>query len=177
MNDLSGRTIAVLVASGSDQGEFVTIRDVLADAGAEAVVVSPKKQSFRAWRNTGWGDDFPVDVPVMAARAESFDGLMIPGGLIGADTLRSDGQAVDLVRAVHRRRRPLGAIGHAAWLLVEADLARGRAVTGIEAVRTDLANAGGRWVDAVSEDGGLVTGRHRDDVAAVMARFAAAARA
>lgn len=174
MADLSGTRIAVLAASGSDQLEFEAIRDTLARFRAGVAVVSPKKEALRAWRNKEWGDDFAVDVPVLAADPGDYHGLVIPGGLIGADTLRSDEAAITLVRQVRDRGRPVAALGHATWVLIEAGAARGRTLTGIEAVRTDIDNAGGRWVNDVVHDRGVITGRHRDDVGAVMTLLAEA---
>lgn len=173
MTPLNGKRIGILAASGSEQTEMMVIGRVLAEAGVTAVTVSPKKQALRGWLNTEWGESFPVDVAVVDATAEEFDGLIIPGGLIAADTLRSDRQAVELVRGVLGRGKPVAAVGHAPWVLIEAGVVRDRRVTSIEAIRSDLQHAGGLWLDdAAVADGPVVTGRNQHDLPDFMALFA-----
>jgi protease I len=165
MAALDGKTIAVMVASGFEQVELIVARQALEEEGAKVVVVSPKKEEVRGWRNVGWGDSFPVDVAVLDAKPQDFDAIMIPGGLISADTLRSDHHAVRLVREAHDARIPVAALGHAPWVLAEAGVLKGRKVTSINAIKTDLINAGASWLDdAVVIDRCVVTGRNHHDL-------------
>lgn len=172
MTALDGKRIGILAASGTEQTEMTVIRRVLGEAGVIATVVSPKKQELRGWLNTEWGDAFAVDLAVIDARPEDFDGLVLPGGVIAADTLRADRQAVALVAALLQRGRPVAAVGHAPWVLIEAGALRNRRATSIEGIRTDIENAGGLWVDqAAVADGPVVTGRNQHDLPDFMAQF------
>lgn len=173
---IEGAKIAILVANGSDEVETAVMLKVLEDARAEPVLVSVKKHEARGWRNTEWGGTFAVDVAILDADAEEFGGLLVPGGVIGADTLRADAYAVDFVRNFLNQRKPVATIGHAPWLLVEAGAVRGRRLTSIPAIRNDLIHAGGQWIDAPAvRDGRLVTGRTHHDLPEVVARFVEAA--
>lgn len=172
MNNLDGRRIGILAASGSDQTEITVIRRVLDEAGVHAAIVSPKKVELRGWLGTDWGGSFAVDVAVIDARPEDYDGLVIPGGLIAADTLRADRQAVELVRALYVAGKPVAAVGHAPWVLVEAGALKERRATSIEAIRSDIENAGAQWIDAAAvADGMVVTGRNQHDLPDFLAQF------
>lgn len=165
MGALDGKVIGLLVASGFDEMELTVARQAFEEEGAETRVVSPKKHEVRGWRNTDWGASFAVDVAVIDANPKDFDGLMVPGGLISADTLRSDPHAVALVREALKQNVPVAALGHAPWLLIEAGAVRGRAVTSMNALKTDLQNAGALWRDEpIVADRGIVTGRHHHDL-------------
>lgn len=162
-------TIAVVVASGFEQSDMTAICRGLADAGHRVVVVSPKKHAVRAWDNTHWGGDIPVDFAAIDAEAQDFAALVLPGGLIGADTLRADEAIVRLVRDAATQGKPVAAMGHAVWVLIEAELAKGRALTAHPAIASDARNAGANLKEApVMEDGKVITGRHSHDVAAFM---------
>lgn len=164
------KAVAVLVASGFEQVELTTICTRLAEAGHRVVVVSTKKHDVRSWNNTRWSGDIPVDLHVTDADPHALEAVVVPGGLLSADTLRADGFAVELVRAVAARGGVIATMGHGAWMLAESGLAKGRAVTGHPAVRTDLVNAGGNWTDApVAADGKVVSGRNTHDSGAFMA--------
>ncbi|MBC7906749.1 MAG: DJ-1/PfpI family protein [Rhodospirillaceae bacterium] len=157
--------VAVVVASGFEQGEMTILCKVLAQAGHRVVVVSPKKHSVRAWDNTHWNGDIPVDVAAIDAEAQDFAALVLPGGLIGADTLRADDFIIGLVRDAATQGKPVAALGHAVWVLIEAGLAKGRLMTSAPAIRSDAVHAGADWQDAAAvEDGKVVTGRHGHDV-------------
>lgn len=172
MSALSGKRIGILVASGSDQTEMTVMRQVMDDAEASPLLVSVKKNTVRGWLNTDWGGEFAVDLGILDASAADFDGVVIPGGLIGADTLRADKHAVRLVQDMLAGGKPVAAMGHAPWVLIEAGAVRHRRVTSIEAIRTDLENAGGLWVDeATMADGNVVSGRNRHDLPDFMAQF------
>lgn len=162
---LSGRRVAVLVDNGFEQVEMTKPLEALRDAGAEAVIVSPQKDRVKGWKHTEWGDEFPVDVPLERARADEFDALVLPGGQMNPDTLRMNDRAVSFAREFVEAGKPVAAICHGPWLLVEADVVRGRRVTSWPSIRTDLRNAGAEWVDeSVVVDSGLVTSRRPEDI-------------
>jgi protease I len=165
MAALDGKTIGMMVASGFEQIEMIVARQAFEEEGAKVVVLSTKKEEVRGWRNVEWGESFPVDVSVLDAKPRDFDAIMIPGGLIAADTLRSDTHVVRLIREAHDLGISVAALGHAPWVLAEAGVLKGRKVTSINGIRTDLINAGGSWMDeAVVIDHGVVTGRNHHDL-------------
>ena len=161
----SGKKIAILATDGFEQSELIQPQSALQDAGATVHVVSPKSGSIRGWDETDWGDEVPVDVELSQARPEDYDGLVLLGGQINPDKLRLEPMAVQFVRAFFEAGKPVGAICHGPWLLVEADVARGRTLTSYASIKTDLKNAGANWVDrAVVVDQGLVTSRNPGDL-------------
>ncbi|MGE5548783.1 MAG: DJ-1/PfpI family protein [Solirubrobacterales bacterium] len=167
--------VAVVVASGFEQTEMTAICKGLADAGHTVQVVSTKKHAARSWDNTRWNGDVPVDMAAIDAEAQDFDALVFPGGLIAADTLRSDDAVVRLVRDATAQGRPVAALGHAVWVLAEAGAIKGRAATSHPAIRTDVVNAGAQWRDqGAVADGTLITGRHGHDVGEFVAVVAGA---
>jgi protease I len=162
---LSGKKIAILATDGFEQSELMQPQRTLKDAGASVDVVSPKSGSIRGWNKTDWGEEVPVDRELSQARPEDYDGLVLPGGQINPDKLRLEPAAVQFVRAFFEAGKPVGAICHGPWLLVEADVARGRTLTSYASIKTDLKNAGANWVDReVVVDQGLVTSRNPDDL-------------
>jgi protease I len=171
-HDLNGRTIAILATDGFEQSELTEPKRALEDAGATVHVVSPKSGSIRGWNHTDWGDEVPVDRGLEQVRPEDYDDLVLPGGQINPDKLRLEPRAVEFVRAFFAAGKPVGAICHRPWLLVEADVVRGREVTSWPSLRTDLRNAGAQWVDReVVVDQGLVTSRKPDDLPAFNAKI------
>lgn len=179
---LNGEKVAILVAAGFEQVELVEPREALQRAGAQTFLVSPEPRQVRGWNHTDWGDSFPVDVPLSAARAADYDALLLPGGVMNPDTLRLDEAAVEFVRQFVTGGRPVAAICHGPWTLIEAGAVRGRTLTSWPSLRTDLRNAGANWVDEeVVVDGGLVTSRKPADIPAfnraMLAEFAARRRA
>jgi protease I len=170
--DISGRIIAILATDGFEQAELIEPKKALEQAGATVHVVSPKEGSIRGWDRTDWGQEVRVDVALEKAKAEDYNGLVLPGGQINPDKLRLEPKAVDFVKAFFQAGKPVGAICHGPWLLVEADVARGRTVTSYPSIRTDLKNAGAEWVDReVVVDQGLVTSRRPDDIPAFNAKI------
>ncbi|MEX2569661.1 MAG: type 1 glutamine amidotransferase domain-containing protein [Gemmatimonadota bacterium] len=164
---LDGKKVAILVAKGFEQVEFTEPRQALRDAGAETHVVSPADGRVRGWQKGDWGDEFDVDVPLSQARPEDYDALVLPGGRINPDLLRMEPEAVAFARHFFDKGKPVAAICHAPWLLVEADVVRGRRVTSYPSLRKDLENAGAHWEDSeVVVDAGLVTSRNPDDLPA-----------
>jgi protease I len=165
MKDLQGKKVAILVDTGFEQVELIEPRQALDQAGAKTVVVSPQKDRVKGWNHTAWGQEVAVDLPLEKARAEDFDALLLPGGVMNPDRLRMNRKAVDFVKAFLTAGKPVAAICHGPWLLVEADVVRGRTVTSYPSIQTDLKNAGARWVDQeVVVDNGLVTSRKPDDI-------------
>ncbi|MGW1159470.1 type 1 glutamine amidotransferase domain-containing protein [Streptomyces sp. NPDC002513] len=163
--------IAFLTApEGVEQVELTDPWKAVSDAGHEPVLVSTKPGRIQAFHHLDKADTFPVDAVVGQVEAESFDGLVLPGGVANPDFLRMDERAVSFVRSFFQQGRPVAAICHAPWTLVEADVVRGRTLTSWPSLRTDIRNAGGTWVDEqVRIDQGqnkLITSRKPDDLKA-----------
>lgn len=169
---LRGKTVAIVVANGFEQVEMTQPRQALEAEGAETYLVSPEKDEVRGWKQTEWGESFPVDVPVHQAHAEQFDALLIPGGVMNPDKLRVDQDVLTFVRSFFDAGKPVAAICHGPWLLIDAGVAKGRRVTSWPSIRADLRNAGATVVDeAVVVDHGLVTSRKPDDIPAFNRRM------
>jgi len=165
--DLTGKKVAILVEKGFEQVELTEPRKALEEAGATTHIVSPQEGRVRGWEKTDWGDEFEVDVQMERADAGDYDALLLPGGVMNPDHLRKNDRAVAFVREFFDAGKPVAAICHAPWILVEADVVRGRTVTSYGSLRTDLRNAGAEWVDReVVVDAGLVTSRDPDDLPA-----------
>jgi protease I len=164
---LSGKRVAILATDGVEQVELTEPRKALDEAGAKTTLVSPKEGKIKGWQHDHWGDELPVDLPLERARADDFDALMLPGGVMNPDHLRSEPQAVDFVRDFFRSGKPIAAICHGPWMLVEAGAVQGRTITSWPSLETDIRNAGGDWVDReVATDEGIVTSRKPDDIPA-----------
>jgi len=171
-HDLTGKRIAILVADGFEQEELLKPRDALEDAGAETEVVSPCERKVKGHKHHRPGRSVKVEVPLNQARTEDYDGLLLPGGVHNPDTLRMNTQAIDFVKSFFEAGKPVAAICHGPWTLVEADVVRGRRVTSYPSIKTDLRNAGAEWVDQeVVVDNGLVTSRKPDDIPAFNAKM------
>jgi protease I len=170
---LEGKRIAFLVANeGVEQVELTRPWDAVREAGAETELVAPNEGEVQAFNHLDKGDKFPVDRTVADANAGEYDGLVLPGGVANPDILRTIPEAVQFTRAFFEAGKPVGAICHAPWTLVEADVVRGRTVTSWPSLQTDIRNAGGNWVDAeVQVDAGLVTSRKPDDLDAFCAKI------
>lgn len=153
--------------NGFEQVELTSPRDALHQAGAKTHIVSPAGGQVKGWRETEWGDSFAVDVTLDAARPDEYDALLLPGGVMNPDKLRRNAKAVGFIKAFFDAGKPVAAICHGPWVLIEADVVRGRTVTSFESIKTDLKNAGANWVDReVVVDNGLVTSRKPDDIPA-----------
>jgi protease I len=164
---LDGKRVAILVADGFEQVEMTEPRKALQQAGARTALISPADGQVQGWNHHDKGDKFPVDVPLKTADPNDYDALMLPGGALNPDQLRTMPEAVSFVRAFFNAGKPVAAICHAPWTLVEADVVRGRTVTSWPSLKTDLRNAGATWVDEqVVTDNGLVTSRKPDDIPA-----------
>jgi len=166
-NKLNGKRIAILATDGVEQVEMTEPRKALDAAGAKTELVSPANGKLQAWQHLDKGDKFAVDVELDAADPNNYDALVLPGGVANPDQLRLMPKAVQFVRSFFEQDKPVAAICHAPWMLVEADVVRGRTVTSWPSLHTDLNNAGAKWVDReVVEDDGLVTSRKPDDLPA-----------
>ncbi len=165
--NIGGKRVAILATHGVERVELTDPRKALDDAGARTKVIAPKKGSIRSWEHDHWGDEIPVDMSLDEARAEDFDALLLPGGVMNPDHLRQDKRAVQFVRSFFDAGKPVAAICHGPWMLVEADVVRGKTITSWPSLQTDIRNAGGDWVDReVVTDEGLVTSRKPDDISA-----------
>jgi len=159
--------VMILATNGFEQSELEQPKANLEKAGYETVVVSPDDGEIRGFSDKEWGDPVSVDLTVDEAAADDFDALVMPGGQINPDILRMNDKAVQLVRDFNAAGKPIAAICHAPWLLVEADIVEGKTVTSWPSVRTDLKNAGGKVVDEeTAVDGNLITSRNPDDIPA-----------
>jgi len=167
MSQLHDRRIAILATDGFERSELDEPMRAMRDAGAEVEIVSPKSGSIRSWDEKNWADEFRVDRTLDSARVEDYDALILPGGTINPDRLRRENSAVSFVRDFVNSGKPVAAICHGPWMLVEADVLRGRRVTSFHSIRTDVQNAGAEWVDhEVVVDQNLITSRKPDDLPA-----------
>jgi protease I len=164
---LQGKKVAILVTDGFEQSELLEPRMALDEAGAKTQVVSPAGKKVKGWNHKEWGNEVPVDVALDSAKAEEFDALLLPGGVMNPDQLRMDPKAVEFVQRFTDAGKPVAAICHGPWTLIEAGAVRGRTLTSWPSLKTDLKNAGAIWVDKeVVSDQGLVTSRKPDDIPA-----------
>jgi protease I len=167
MADLNGKRIAILATDMFEQVELVKPREALQHAGAETEIVSLEEGEIQGFNHYDKADRFPVDRAVSDVSVDDYDALMLPGGVGNPDTLRMDDDAVEFVRSFVGSGKPVAAICHAPWMLVEADVVRDRRLTSFPSIKTDVRNAGGNWVDEkVVLDGGIVTSRRPDDIPA-----------
>ncbi len=165
MTDLSGKRVAILVENGFEQSELTSPRDALARAGAQVQIVSPARRTVRGWQETDWGDDFDVDVTLDRVRADDYDALVLPGGVMNPDKLRTNGLALEFIREFFEAGKPVAAICHGPWTLIDAQVVEDRRMTSYPSIQTDLRNAGAQWVDEeVVVDEGLVTSRSPEDL-------------
>jgi len=172
MAALSGLKVAVIVERGFEQTELLESRKALEAAGAEVEVISPAEGKVKGVNAEEWGDEVDVDLPLKQAHPREYDALLLAGGIINPDRLRTNERAVQFIRTFNTLSRPIAAICHAAWMLIEADVVRGKRVTSAPAIKTDLKNAGAIWVDTeVVEDHGLVTARMVDDIPAFIRKM------
>jgi protease I len=163
--DLNGVKVAILVAEGFEQVELTAPKKALEEAGAQTQIISPAKGQVQGWNHFDKGDRFPVDVPLEQANSRDFDALLLPGGVASPDQLRIIPKAVQFVREFFQAGKPVAAICHGPWPLIEAGVVRGRTMTLWPSLKTDLVNAGAKWVDQeVVTDNGLVTSRKPDDI-------------
>jgi protease I len=166
-NELRNKRVAALVDDGFEQVELIEPRKALQDAGAQVDIVSPQQGKVKGWNHTNWGDEVAVDRPLNSARPDDYDALLLPGGVLNPDRLRMNPAAVAFVDAFVKAGKPIAAICHGPWTLIETGAVKGRRMTSWPSLRTDLRNAGANWVDEECVvDNGLVTSRKPDDIPA-----------
>jgi protease I len=165
--NLQGKKVAILATDGFEQSELLEPRKALDEAGATTQVVSPAGKKIKGWDQKDRGKEVSVDVPLDSANAEEFDALLLPGGVMNPDQLRMNPTAVQFVKQFTDTGKPVAAICHGPWTLLEAGAVRGRTMTSWPSLKTDLKNAGASWVDKeVVNDQGVVTSRRPDDIPA-----------
>ncbi|TRZ45212.1 type 1 glutamine amidotransferase domain-containing protein [Robertkochia solimangrovi] len=161
------KRIAILATNGFEEIELTSPQKALLDQGWKAEVVSPQKDTIKSWDHTDWGTTFKVDKPLSQANAKDYDALLLPGGVISPDALRIDEDALIFIRDFFKQHKPVGAICHGPWSLINAGVVDGRTMTSYKSIRKDLENAGALWVDReVVVDEALVTSRNPDDLPA-----------
>jgi protease I len=166
-NKLDGLKVAILATDGFEQSELFEPKKALEEAGAVVKIVSLEAGEIKGWNHTDWGYSIPVDMTVDETSAADFDALQLPGGVMNPDKLRMNEDAVNFVYSFFDQGKPVAAICHAPWTLIEAGVVRDKTMTSWASLRTDLENAGARWVDEeVVVDDGLVTSRNPDDLPA-----------
>lgn len=167
MSKLSDHKIAILATHGYEQSELEHPLAALKDAGAEVHVISPESGEIKGWSGDGWGQSVTVDLTLDEANPSDYHALVLPGGQINPDILRVNAQAISFIQSFWEAKKPIGAICHAPWLLIEAGIAKGRKMTAYHSIKTDVINAGAQWHDSqVVCDQALVTSRNPDDLPA-----------
>ena len=167
-SQLNGRSVAVLATDGFEYSELTEPKRLLEEAGAQVTVIAPGDASeIKGWKGGDWAGSVPVDMKLEEAAVADFDALMLPGGVINPDKLRTQPAAVNLVRSFAESGKTIAAICHGPWTLINAGQVEGRKVTSWPSLRQDLENAGARWEDhEVVRDGNLITSRKPDDIPA-----------
>lgn len=166
-SDIRGKKIGILATDGFEQSELLDPRKALDGAGATTEVISIKDGEIKGWNSKDWGKSVKVDKTLDQAKPQDYDALLLPGGVMNPDHLRMEPKAVDFVRNFVATGKPIAAICHGPWTLVEADALKGKTVTSWPSIKTDLINAGANWVDReVVTDGRLITSRKPDDIPA-----------
>ncbi|HEX8289942.1 MAG TPA: type 1 glutamine amidotransferase domain-containing protein [Pyrinomonadaceae bacterium] len=164
---LNGIRVAILAADGFEQSELFEPKKALEQAGAQTHVVSLESGEIKGWNEKNWGDSIAVDATVDEADAQTYDALLLPGGVMNPDKLRMNEKAVSFVKSFFEAGKPVGAICHAPWTLIEAGVVNGKTLTSWSSLKTDLENAGAKWIDReVVTDNGLVTSRNPNDIPA-----------
>ena len=175
MPSIDNAKILIVATNGFEQAELVQPRDNLAKAGATVHVASPDGGEIRGWDKTDWGETVQVDMKIADAKIDDYDALVLPGGQINPDTLRADADVVRKIADFAATGKPVAAICHAPWLLIEAGLVSGKRLTSFKSMRTDLKNAGAEVVDEeVAQDGNVITSRNPGDVDAFSKAIVAA---
>ena len=166
-DELRNKRVAALVDNGFEQSELVEPKKALEAAGAKVDVVSPRDAKVKGWQHANWGEEIAVDRKLEDAKADEYDALLLPGGVMNPDKLRANQKAVQFVKGFVDKGKPIAAICHGPWTLIETGIVKGRRMTSWPSLATDLRNAGAQWVDQECVvDNGLVTSRKPDDIPA-----------
>ncbi|NJL35668.1 MAG: type 1 glutamine amidotransferase [Leptolyngbyaceae cyanobacterium RM1_406_9] len=172
MTQLNQKKVAILVTDGFEQVEMTKPKQALEQAGAQAHIISPKSDTVQGWNHFDKGDNFPVDLTLDGANSNDYDALLLPGGVANPDQLRTNEKAVKFIKSFFEAGKPVAAICHGPWTLIEADVVKGRTMTSWPSLKTDLKNAGANWVDQeVVVDQGLVTSRNPNDIPAFVGKM------
>ncbi len=172
MPEISKAKVLILATHGFEQDELLVPQRKLKEAGAQVDVVAPEKGEIRGWKLKDWGESVTVDKTLDQVKADDYDAIVLPGGQINPDLLRVNEQALQLIRSFLDSGKVVAAICHAPWLLVQLDAVRDRQVTSYHSIKTDVINAGGKWVDReVVTDRGIITSRNPDDLDAFSAKI------
>lgn len=166
---LDGKKFAILATDGFEQSELLDPMKAIKDEGGKVDIVSLESGSIKGWKSGNWSDEVKVDVTVNNAKADDYDGLVLPGGVINPDKLRNSDEAIEFVKSFfgEGKQKPVAAICHGPWTLINAEVVKGRKMTSYASIKADLINAGANWVDEeVVVDNGLVTSRSPDDLPA-----------
>lgn len=162
---LQGLKVAILIADGFEQIEMTEPRKALLSAGAYVDIVSPAEGKVKGWNKKNWADEFSIDVPLKNAMAHDYDALVLPGGVISPDHLRIIPQAIEFIKLMIEAQKPIAAICHGPWTLINAGAVHGRLVTSWPSLKLDLENAGAHWLDKpVVRDRALITSRKPEDI-------------
>ena len=165
--ELEGIRVAAILTDGFEQVEYTIPKEALLEEGAIVHIVSPSIRRVRAMNHTRWGDTFEVDVPIEEAVSDDYDAVLLPGGVWNADKLRTNQDVKNFLKEIDDENKPIATICHAPWILVSADIVRGRKLTSYYTIQDDICNAGGDWIDeTVVVDGNLITSRKPDDIPA-----------
>lgn len=165
MLSLQGKKIAILIANGFEQDEMTKPKKALEEAGAESEIISPEKNKVKGWKRVEWGDEFPVDIPLNKANPENYDALLLPGGVMNPDKLRINLLAINFIKKIYFANKPIAAICHGPWLLIDAQITKGLTLTSWSSIKLDLINAGANWIDKKTVlDKNILTSRNPDDI-------------
>jgi len=161
------KKVAILATNGFEQIELDSPKKAFEDAGATVHIISPEKGEIKAWKDGNWSDSYKVDKHVSEVKADDYNALMLPGGVINPDKLRTDKASINLIKDFFKQKKPVSAICHGLQTLIDAEVVKGRKVTSYPCIRKDLENAGAQWVDEeVVVDQGFTTSRNPDDLPA-----------
>lgn len=166
------KRVAILLTHGFEEIEMTSPKKAMEDEGFQVDLVSPEKDKIKAWKEKNWSGEYPVDTNVDEASSQDYDALMLPGGVMNPDYLRRSEKSLKFVQEFFEQGKPVAAICHAPWVLISAEVVKGKKLTSFPSLRVDLENAGANWVDQeVVVDGGLVTSRNPDDLEAFNAKL------
>jgi protease I len=172
MENLDRKNVAILATNGFEESELREPKKALEKAGANVHIVSLKSGEIKSWADGNWGKSYKVDKTLDEVTQADYNALMLPGGVMNPDTLRTNDSAINFVKSFFENHKPVAAICHASWLLAEAGVLKGRNITSYKSIKTDMINAGANWTDEeVVVDSGLVTSRNPDDLPAFNAKL------